>query len=105
MMTPQIPARTLNAILPFYPEARLCLLSVQGNEESGWQVRFSYVLNDIRVRMGQEDCAASFQISGGQVTGFTLRLRTYTDTGSTSLLLPETQAMAATTSRSPILTV
>ena len=29
------------------------------------------------------------------MTGFTLRLRTYTDTGSTSLLLPETQAMAA----------
>ena len=66
----------MKAILPFYPEARLCLLSVQGNEESGWQVRFSYVLNDIRVRMGQEDCAASFQISGGEVTGFTLRLRT-----------------------------
>lgn len=85
----------MKAILPFYPEARLSLLSVQGDEENGWQVRFSYVLNDIRVRMGQEDCAASFQISGGQVTGFTLRLRTYTDTGSTSLLLPEIQAMAA----------
>ena len=47
------------------------------------------------MRLGEEGYAASFQGSGGRVYSFSLHFRSYTDSGTTSVVLPQLQAMAA----------
>lgn len=46
--------------------------------EDGWEVTFSYRLDGIPVLVGTDGWGASFTIRDGQITDFTLRLRTYT---------------------------
>lgn len=76
-------------------QARLYLMSVEENGEESWQIEFGYLLNGVPVRLGDEGYAARFQVSGGRVVSFTLCLRSYTDSGTTSVVLPQRQAMAA----------
>lgn len=75
-------------------EARLYLMSVEQTGTESWEIVFSYLLNGVPVRM-EEGYAAHFQVSGGRVSSFTLRFRGYTDSGTTSVVLPQRQAMAA----------
>ena len=76
-------------------QARLYLMSVEENGEESWQIEFGYLLDGVPVRLGDEGYAARFQVSGGRVVSFTLCLRSYTDSGTTSVVLPQRQAMAA----------
>ena len=76
-------------------EASLYLMSVQEAGESGWLVEFGYRLDGVQVRLGESGWAAQFTVEQGQITGFQLRFRSYTDSGTTSVVLPERQAMAA----------
>ena len=79
----------------FCGEASLYLMSAQETEEGSWQVEFGYHLDGIQVRLGQEGWAARFLVEQGQITQFQLCFRSYTDSGTTSVVLPERQAMAA----------
>lgn len=74
-------------------EARLYLSGIRETEE-GTQISFDYSLDGLPVRF-QEGFAALFIIQNGTVTRFDLRLRSYTDTGTDSLVLPPRQAAAA----------
>ena len=76
-------------------QARLYLMSVEENGEESWQIEFGYLLDGVPVRLGDEGYAARFQVSGGRVVSFTLCFRSYTDSGTTSVVLPQRQAMAA----------
>lgn len=76
-------------------QARLYLMSVEETGTESWQIEFGYLLNGVPVRLGEEGCAARFQVSGGRVSSFVLQFRTYTDSGTTSVVLPQRQAMAA----------
>lgn len=75
--------------------AELYLISIQETEHGGWQVEFGYRLNDVPVRLGEDGYAASFLVEKGQIQWFQLQFRSYTDSGATSVVLPERQAMAA----------
>ena len=76
-------------------QARIYLMSVEENGEESWQIEFGYLLNGVPVRLGEEGYAARFQVAGGRVNSFTLCFRSYTDSGTTSVVLPQRQAMAA----------
>ena len=76
-------------------QARIYLMSVEETGAESWQIEFGYLLNGVPVRLGEEGYAASFQVSGGRVNSFTLHFRSYTDSGTTSVVLPQLQAMAA----------
>lgn len=76
-------------------QARLYLMSVEETGTESWQIQFGYLLDGVPVRLGEEGCAARFQVTGGRVIGFVLQFRTYTDSGTTSVVLPQRQAMAA----------
>lgn len=74
--------------------ARLCLAGVEQTAE-GLEIRFQYSLNGAPVTLPEERTAARFLVSDGAVTDFTLCLRTYSDSGETSIVLPAVQAAAA----------
>ncbi len=76
-------------------QARLYLVSA-GETETGWEVRFGYSLNGAPVQL-EEGRAAEFLVENGRVTQFTLRARSYTDSGETGAVLPVRQAAAALT--------
>jgi len=76
-------------------EARLYLLGLERQTDGSWQADFGYSLNGAAVRLYGDDYAARFILRDGAVTAFTLRFRSYTDTGETGLVLPELQAAAA----------
>lgn len=75
-------------------EGRLYLSSIRpvGN---GWQVEFDYCLDGAQVQVGEAGYAALFQITGTEITQFTIQLRSYAAAGGRSIVLPERQAMAA----------
>lgn len=75
-------------------DARLYLREMR-QSENGWQIDFGYCLDGAAVQVGESGYAAHFQVEGGEITQFTLHLRSYTDTGTRSIVLPERQAMAA----------
>lgn len=75
-------------------EARLCLAEVKESAD-GWEITFQYCLNGALVALPEGYAAAHFVVRGGAVTDFSLYLRSYSDTGETSLVLPEEQAAAA----------
>ena len=75
--------------------ARLTFTGLTQREDGSWEVRFGYTLDGTAVQLYDEGYAAKFQIQDGQITGFTLRLRQYTDTGERSLVLRELRAAAA----------
>ncbi len=76
-------------------EERLFLMSVQETAEGCWEIQFGYSLDGVQVRLGEDGWAARFTVEQGQIAGFQLRMRCYTDTGTTTVVLPERQAMAA----------
>ena len=75
-------------------QARLCLAGVKETAD-GLEITYEYSLNGAPVALPEDYAAARFVVSGGAVTDFTLYLRSYTDTGETSVVLPEVQAAAA----------
>lgn len=76
-------------------QARIYLMTVEETGAESWQIEFGYLLDGVPVHLEHGGYAARFQVSGGRITGFTLCLRSYTDSGATSVVLPERQAMAA----------
>ncbi len=76
-------------------DAQITFAGLAGREDGGWEVRFGYTLDGAAVQLYDEGYAARFQIQDGQITGFTLRLRQYTDTGERSIVLRELRAAAA----------
>lgn len=74
---------------------RLFLMSARETGQGSWEIQFGYSLDGIQVRLGEDGWAARFTVEQGQITGFQLRMRCYTDTGTTTVVLPERQAMAA----------
>ncbi len=74
-------------------DAELYLISA-GQTEDGFEVRFGYRLDGSAVRLHGEGWCARFRIRDGYITEFVLRLRSYTATGETALLLPIEQAAA-----------
>ena len=76
-------------------QARVYLMSVEETGTESWQIQFGYLLDGVPVRLGEEGYAARFQVTGGRVSSFTLCFRNYTDSGTTSVVLPQLQAMAA----------
>lgn len=76
-------------------EERLFLMSARETGQGGWEIQFGYSLDGVQVRLGEDGWAARFTVEQGQITGFQLRMRCYTDTGTTTVVLPERQAMAA----------
>ena len=76
-------------------EASLYLISAEETGDGGWQVKFGYCLDGVQVRLDEEGWAASFVVEQGQITDFQLRFRSYTDSGTTTVVLPERQAAAA----------
>ena len=76
-------------------EAALYLISAKENGEENWVVEFGYSLNGAQVRIGEEGWAARFVVEQGQITEFQLWFRSYTDSGTTSVVLPVRQALAA----------
>ena len=78
-------------------EARLYLMSVQ-TTEAGWEIDFGYSLDGIPV-LTESGYAARFQVEESEVVQFSLYLRSYTDSGAASLVLPPRQGLAALLAR------
>lgn len=74
-------------------QARLYLSGVEQTKE-GWHVEFEYSVNGIPVQL-KSGPAASFEVRGGSITDFTLRLRSYEAGEGQQLILPPVQAAAA----------
>ncbi len=74
-------------------QGRLYLSQIQEGEE-GFEVEFEYCLNGIPVQM-EDGAAAWFLWNEGRVVRFILHLRSYTDSGKTTAVLPLVQASAA----------
>lgn len=87
----------LSALGPRCGEARLYLMSARERPE-GWEIRFGYSLNGIPV-LTEQDCAARFLVEGERIAQFSLYLRSYAVSGSTSLVLPPRQGAAALIAR------
>ena len=68
-------------------QARIHLTLAEETQE-GWLIQFGYQLEGSSVWLYQEGWAAQFLIQDGFVTQFTLRLRSYADTGEQVLMLP-----------------
>ena len=73
--------------------ARFYLSQVR-QAEDGLEVSFNYCLNGSVVRLEGGE-AAEFSIQNGQIASFRLVLRSYTDSGKTSVVMPVLQAAAA----------
>ena len=78
-------------------EARLYLMSTQATQQ-GWEIDFGYSLNGIPV-LTESGRAARFVVEGGEVVQFSLYLRSYTNNGAASLVLPPRQGAAALSAR------
>ena len=74
-------------------QARLFLSAVTRTEE-GLEVTFEYSLNGCQVRL-EGGSAARFLVSDGQIVQFSMTLRSYSDSGETSVVMPYVQAAAA----------
>lgn len=85
-------------LAPLCGEAQLYLI---GTEPSGdaTAVLFGYQLSGAAVQVGREGYAARVVVKDGAITDYTFQLRTYADTGETSIVLPESKAMAAMSAR------
>lgn len=80
-------------VTPRCGEARLYLASARETDE-GLQVCFGYSLNGYTVQL-EGSWAASFLVKDGVISHFELNLRSYTDSGQTSAVMPMLQAAAA----------
>lgn len=75
-------------------QAGLCLAEVE-ESSNGVEITFQYCLNGALVALPEGVDAAHFVVRNGAVTDFSLYLRSYSDTGETSIVLPEELAAAA----------
>lgn len=66
--------------------------------EDGWTVTFSSRLGGAPVLVGEDGWAARFTVSGGEISDFTIKMRTYTGTGATGAVPRERLAAAAMSS-------
>lgn len=78
-------------------EARLYLISAQ-ERDGGWEIDFGYSLNGIPVVL-ERKYAARFLVREGGIVQFSLYLRSYAASGSSSLVLPPRQGAAALAAR------
>ncbi len=85
--------------------AEVALRGIRETEPGVWQVDYGYVLEGVGVQVGDEGYAARFTVQAGAITAFTLYLRSYADTGETSIVLPDVQAAAALGERGGELTL
>ncbi len=83
-------ARTVGA---FCGESSVYLISAK-QEEDGFAVTFGYRIGGSAVRLDQAGWCARFVVENGNITEFTLRLRSYAATGETAMLLPIDRAAA-----------
>ncbi len=74
-------------------DARLYLSAVR-QTKSGLEIDFDYSLNGIPVCFDQGS-AARFLVSEGKIVQFTMHLRGYASSGTTSAVMPPKQALAA----------
>ena len=74
-------------------EAGLYLTGVRLTESAA-VLTFGWQCGGVPIRFDSGGSAAEVTVSGGVVTGLTLRFRQYADAGETSLLLPLRQALA-----------
>ena len=74
-------------------EARLYLMSARQTDR-GLEIDFGYSLNGVPVLLDR-GCAARFVVNRGQVVQFFIYLRSYTSSGTASLVLPPRQGAAA----------
>lgn len=75
-------------------DARLYLISAV-QEENTLTITYGYSLNGASVFLYQDGWAAQFVLTDGEITSFTMNFRSYIATSSTTLILPELQAVAA----------
>ena len=75
--------------------ARLYLIRLTHHEDGTADVCFGYSLDGAAVCLPDGQPAAEFTIQDGQITDYTIRFRTYWETGEHSLVLQELQAAAA----------
>ncbi|MCI9156698.1 MAG: hypothetical protein HFF44_07125 [Lawsonibacter sp.] len=87
----------LSALGPRCGEARLYLTGVLDRPE-GWEIEFGYSLNQIPVLL-DGGCAARFLVENGEIVQFSLYLRSYTNSGTTTPVLPPRQGAAALLAR------
>ena len=83
----------LSAMAARCGEARLYLMSARG-AEGEWEIDFGYSLDGIPV-LTEGGRAARFVVEDGEVVQFSLYLRSYVNSGTTSLVLPPRQGAAA----------
>ena len=81
-------------LVPTVGDGRVYLVSCE-QTESGWDIRFGYLLSGAQVELADGGCAARFVVEGRRIREFSMQFRTYTITSQTSALLPEPQAVAA----------
>lgn len=74
-------------------EAKLYLTEILQNDTST-TLRFNYQVGGIPIRFSNGQPAAEVKLEGTAVSDMTLRFRQYVSAGTTSLLLPLTQALA-----------
>ena len=82
-------------VLPLSGEGRLILTRVETDGDGRTQIEFDYCLSGARTVLPDGEHAAHFTVEQGQITEFTLYLRTYELSGQTGEMLPELQAQAA----------
>ena len=75
--------------------ARLYLMEVAAESDGSVSVRYGYSLDGASVYLGEDGSAACFTVRDGQITEYTLRFRSYEDSGSTRAVMRELQAAAA----------
>lgn len=81
--------------------AQIYLEGIHQIEDGSWEVSFGYSLNGSAVMLPNGVHAAVFSIRNGRIDAFTLRFRTYEDTGETEPVLPISQAVAAMSALQP----
>lgn len=82
------------AVEPWKGESAYVLTGAEETEK-GWKVTFQPRLGGIPVHAGESGWCAQFTVEGRRITDFTIDLRSYTSTGTTSLVTSERLAAAA----------
>lgn len=83
-----------NALGGLCGDARLYLIDAV-QEEDATALYFGYQLGGAAVQVGSEGYAAKILVKKGQIDQFTFQLRSYADTGETTLVMQELRAAAA----------
>lgn len=84
----------LNTLLAGQESRAALYLKGVRQTESSMQLTFGWQSDGVPIRLDHGASAAEVTLSGGVVSGLTLRFRQYRDAGETSLLLPLRQALA-----------